>query len=475
MASAAVRDVLAVELGELAEVDSILSVERALVDLGPRLRPVDPVWAEALGQLMSREGQRDPVDISRNPDSDRWEVHGAGGHRWTAAGLAEIEHLKVRVHAWNPDAARLREIADLIHRSNPLPFDRAQAVAEAVACYKRMRGIDPAKNGRSASVQARWQNRLREEAADTNATFALVYGWSAEVAEQLGMSRRTIEYDLLLYRRLAPSLIERLRAVRHAILSNAAQLRALAKLDEAEQEKVVALLCRPVDPDALAQPAKSVSDALARLKGANRVASDPAAKNLSAFIGAYSRMSLTEKKGALHELRALLPAGYQLVQAKPEAAPESPVPAVAIRASVKPDHMVCLECGEKLINLQVHLNAKHQMRFADYLTRWKLPCGYPAVAPYSDPSAALITECDGDLQLILAVVSSWHGKPSKAIEGAVTEAGGVIRFANGTYEMKLARVKATCTAGGLNLISAWQRKAEARLEQAEVLGLRGAK
>ncbi len=468
MASAAVRDVLAVELGELAEVDSILSVERALVDLGPRLRPVDPVWAEALGQLMSREGQRDPVDISRNPDSDRWEVHGAGGHRWTAAGLAEIEHLKVRVHAWNPDAARLREIADLIHRSNPLPFDRAQAVAEAVACYKRMRGIDPSKDGRSASVQVRWQNRLREEAADTNATFALVYGWSAEVAEQLGLSRRAIEYDLLLARRLQTSTVQRLREQRHPILSNASQLRALAKLDEAEQDRIV-------DQLTAALPAKSVSDAQARMRGANRVASDPAAKNLSAFLGAFSRMSLTEKKGALHELRDLLPAGYQLVQAKPEAAPESPVPAVAIRASVKPDHMVCLECGEKLINLQVHLNAKHQMRFADYLTRWKLPCDYPAVAPYSDPSAALITECDGDLQLILAVVSSWHGKPSKAIEGAVTEAGGVIRFANGTYEMKLARVKATCTAGGLNLISAWQRKAEARLEQAEVLGLRGAK
>lgn len=305
MATAAVRSALAVELGELAEVDSILSVERALVDLGPRLRPVDPIWADALGQLMSREGQRDPVDIGRNPDTDRWEVHGAGGHRWTAAGLAEIEHLKVRVHAWNPDAARLREIADLIHRSNPLPFDRAQAVAEAVACYKRMRGIDPSKDGRSASVQVRWQNRLREEAADTNATFALVYGWSAEVAEQLGLSRRAIEYDLLLARRLPTSTIQRLREQRHPILSNASQLRALAKLDEAEQVRIV-------DQLTAAAPAKSVSDAQARMRGANRVASDPTAKNLSAFLGAFSRMSLTEKKGALHELRDLLPAGVQL-------------------------------------------------------------------------------------------------------------------------------------------------------------------
>lgn len=466
MATAAVRDAM---LGEdLPEIDAIVSVETDAIVLGDRLRPVDQVWARALGELMLREGQRTPIDICRSADGTRWEIAGGGGHRLTGAQIVGIEHLKAIVHSADADERRRREIAENLHRRDLDPVERAAFVAEAVAIQKRRAGVAPERSGRSASANVRWQKALKDEAHNANDIVSFAYGWTQEVADALGFNKRTIERDLLLYRRLAPSLVARLREQRHPILANASQLRALAKLDEAEQVSIV-------DQLTAAEPAKSVSEAQARMRGANRVANDPAAKNLSAFLGAFSRMSLTEKKGALHELRGLLPAGYQLVQAKPETAPEVPVPAVAIRASVKPDHMVCLECGEKLVNLQVHLSAKHQMRFADYLTRWKLPCDYPAVAPYSEPSAALITECDGDLQLVLAIVSSWHGKPSKAVEDAVTEAGGTIRFVNGTYEMKLARVKATCTAGGLNLVSAWKRKAEQRLEQAERLGLRGTK
>lgn len=463
-------DAVALEQGELAEIDTIFTIDTALIDEGRRIRPIDPVWASALGELMLREGQREAIDIARNPATGRWELHGAGGHRRAGASLAGVQAVKVKVHAWGEDAARLREIADTLQRRELDPIDRANFVAEAVACYKRVRGIDPTKDGRSASAQVRWQQRLQDEATDTTAIFAVAYGWSAQVGEQLGMSERSIRDLLLLARRLSTPVVDQLRAVRHPILSNGAQLRALATLEPIEQDQVVALLCRPNDPKALAQPAKSVSDALARLKGANRAPSDAAAKNLSAFIGAFSRMSVAEKKGALHELRELLPAGYELKF--PEAAP---TPAVAIRASVKPDYIACLECGERLTNLHLHLNTKHQMRFGDYLARWKLPCDYPAVAPYSIPDAELIAECDGDLSLILAIVNSWHGKPSKSVEDAVTGAGGTIKFANGTYELKLARVKATCTAGGLNLISAWKRAAEKRLEQAEALGLRGSK
>jgi ParB family chromosome partitioning protein len=466
MASAA-RDALLVE--QLTEIDSEYSIETALIDLGPRLRPIDRLWSAALGELMLREGQRVPIDIARNPKTDRWQVHGAGGHRLDGAGCAGIEYVKAKVHAWDPDAAELREIADNLHRRDLDPLDRAEFVSRAVDAQKRRAGIKPGQDGRAASAQARWQKELKKQAVDANDIMSLAYGWTQEVADALGFNKRTIERDLLL-RRIPEALRQRLRAVRHPVLGNAAQLRTLAKLDGDAQVRVVDLLTG-------AEPAKSVSEALGRLKGSNRVADDAAAKNLSAFIGAFSRMSLSERKGALHELRELLPAGYRLeIGGEPAPAVAEPAaPAVAIRASVKPDHMICLECGDKIVNLQVHLNTKHQMRFADYLTRWKLPCDYPTVAPYSEPSAALITECDGDLALIRAVVGSWHGKPSKAIDAAITEAGGTIRFANGTYEIKLARVNATCTAGGPNLISAWLRAADKRLEQAERLGLRGGK
>jgi predicted transcriptional regulator len=57
------------------------------------------------------------------------------------------------------------------------------------------------------------------------------------------------------------------------------------------------------------------------------------------------------------------------------------IPAVSIRASVKPDYIVCLEDGKKLKMLKRHLMTHYQMTPADYRAKWKLPSDYPMVAP----------------------------------------------------------------------------------------------
>jgi predicted transcriptional regulator len=65
----------------------------------------------------------------------------------------------------------------------------------------------------------------------------------------------------------------------------------------------------------------------------------------------------------------------------PVAIDEEPVPAVSIRASVKPDYIVCLEDGKKLKMLKRHLMTHFQMTPDDYRAKWKLPADYPMVAP----------------------------------------------------------------------------------------------
>jgi predicted transcriptional regulator len=55
-------------------------------------------------------------------------------------------------------------------------------------------------------------------------------------------------------------------------------------------------------------------------------------------------------------------------------------PAVSIRASVKPDHIVCLEDGKKMKMLKRHLMSHHGLTPAEYRDRWGLPAGYPMVA-----------------------------------------------------------------------------------------------
>lgn len=60
---------------------------------------------------------------------------------------------------------------------------------------------------------------------------------------------------------------------------------------------------------------------------------------------------------------------------------EELVPAVAVRSSVKPDYIVCLEDGKKLKMLKRHLKTAYNMTPEEYRQRWGLPSDYPMVAP----------------------------------------------------------------------------------------------
>ena len=63
---------------------------------------------------------------------------------------------------------------------------------------------------------------------------------------------------------------------------------------------------------------------------------------------------------------------------QPEAKQE---PKVSIRASIKPDYIVCLEDGKKLKMLKRHLMTHYNMTPDQYRAKWNLPADYPMVAP----------------------------------------------------------------------------------------------
>jgi predicted transcriptional regulator len=64
-----------------------------------------------------------------------------------------------------------------------------------------------------------------------------------------------------------------------------------------------------------------------------------------------------------------------------EPAKEKQEPAVSIRASVKPDYIVCLEDGKKLKMLKRHLMTHYGLTPDQYRAKWGLPADYPMVAP----------------------------------------------------------------------------------------------
>ena len=61
--------------------------------------------------------------------------------------------------------------------------------------------------------------------------------------------------------------------------------------------------------------------------------------------------------------------------------PDKQQPAVPIKKSVFPDHIVCLEDGKKLKMLKRHLKTSYNMTPEQYRDKWQLPPDYPMVAP----------------------------------------------------------------------------------------------
>jgi predicted transcriptional regulator len=75
---------------------------------------------------------------------------------------------------------------------------------------------------------------------------------------------------------------------------------------------------------------------------------------------------------------------------KPPPPDEKQMPAVSVRQSVRPEYVVCLECGFRGVSIRRHLMLKHGITPGDYRGRWGLPKDHPIVAPvYSQQRSTL--------------------------------------------------------------------------------------
>ena len=103
---------------------------------------------------------------------------------------------------------------------------------------------------------------------------------------------------------------------------------------------------------------------------------------------------LSNNPVAAADLPALIQSVHQALSAAaagPAAAALPPLePAVPVKKSITPDHIVCLEDGRKFKSLKRHLRTKYDMSPDEYRTKWGLPKDYPMVAPkYAETRSAL--------------------------------------------------------------------------------------
>jgi predicted transcriptional regulator len=109
-------------------------------------------------------------------------------------------------------------------------------------------------------------------------------------------------------------------------------------------------------------------------------------RRTSQIVAAYVRKNLVSTDqiaGLINSVHSTLSGlGNQVVEEPPR------VPAVSVRRSVRPDHIICIDCGYKGKMLKRHLQSRHGLSVIQYKHRWNLSSDYPMTAPnYSEQRA----------------------------------------------------------------------------------------
>ncbi|HVJ77316.1 MAG TPA: MucR family transcriptional regulator [Hyphomicrobium sp.] len=99
------------------------------------------------------------------------------------------------------------------------------------------------------------------------------------------------------------------------------------------------------------------------------------------IVAAYvsnNSIASTDLPGLIAETHAALS------RAAGRAAPperEEAKPKIAVKKSVMPDYIICLEDGKKFKSLKRHLRTHYNLSPEEYREKWSLPPDYPMVAP----------------------------------------------------------------------------------------------
>jgi predicted transcriptional regulator len=110
---------------------------------------------------------------------------------------------------------------------------------------------------------------------------------------------------------------------------------------------------------------------------------DPMSDQVLSLAAQIVSAHITHNTVSAEELPTLIQSVYTtLAQAgTPVVETGKPQPAVPVKKSVFPDHIVCLEDGQKLKMLKRHLQTHYSLTPDQYREKWGLPRSYPMVAP----------------------------------------------------------------------------------------------
>ena len=98
---------------------------------------------------------------------------------------------------------------------------------------------------------------------------------------------------------------------------------------------------------------------------------------VSAYVG-NNAVAAGDISSLISQVHAAL---LRVSNGQSEVVSEALKPAIAVKKSITPDHLICLEDGKKFKSLKRHLRTQYNMTPEHYREKWGLPADYPMVAP----------------------------------------------------------------------------------------------
>ncbi|OCP17401.1 MULTISPECIES: ParB N-terminal domain-containing protein [unclassified Ensifer] len=198
-----------------------------------RARSFDPEEAAALAAIIATQGMLHPVRVRMV--GNRYSLV-AGLRRLEAARLNGWERVRSTIsNAASDDEARLEEVMENLARAELSALDRCHHLYDLKQAYERLH--PDAKNGGDRRSETRTQ-KLRSDPADHAAPE--IFSFAAHTAEKIGLSRRSIETAVKIWKDL--SVASRARCVGTWLAGHQTNLRALSEQTHPIQKNVLDLL-----------------------------------------------------------------------------------------------------------------------------------------------------------------------------------------------------------------------------------------
>lgn len=230
------------------------TLKPSAIEMPSRLRVTDADYVEALKLSIEEKGQMQPIEVAKNPRrKGKKYVLVSGAHRLAACTALDMDvvcgivSFKGKVSDFDT-ACRLREVDENLIRHDLNPLDRAVHLNTRKKIYEE---LNPAT--------AHGGDRKSADFSDKNQNDTVATRFSAETAEKLGLSERTIQRACEIAENIPAELQAKIAGT--WLSQKQGELLKLSKQGPEAQEKIVDQLLHEEEP------AKSVDAAMKILAG----------------------------------------------------------------------------------------------------------------------------------------------------------------------------------------------------------------